>query len=912
VGDAPYTLRFQDDAACQHDVVGGKAANLGRLTQAGFNVPAGFTVTTAAYRDFVQSAGLGGVVAEHLAALDFTDMAKLESAAADVRARFLAAAVPLELVEAISKALADLGTGSYVAVRSSGTAEDLAEASFAGQHDTYLDVHGTEQVLDAVRRCWSSLWTARAIAYRSKNKIDEARVALAVVVQTMVPSEVSGVMFTGNPLTTATDELVVNASWGLGEAVVSGITQPDEFVVKHHTLAVRTRNLGAKEVQIVRHLSGQGTAEVEVPNADRARFCLSDAQLAELGALGRSVTEYYDRIPQDIEWALVDGQFFLLQSRPITGVAFSWDEDVEPWQAHPQEDVIWSYGWTDAYWTGGVTPLFYAFRGKSYQVGLEEAHRIYRLKGAEKTQWFKYYKGTSYYQADLDCIMAEALPPSCRAMLTGFATPAAREAATAAPFSFGALAKLQARGFQDPHYNVFQFIDVQSKLIYGSTDFVDGLSTDDLRTLSDRALIRHADAQVKFEHDYCVGAMQVLQHASLVFGLMGSLLERYYRGNNPQIFADLMAGTPKQTATTLENLWLWDVATELRKSPALLALFRAQENGAFFEALEETEDGRAWLTEYRKFLSANAHRGHADRDIIYPRRIEDPSIDYNALKACLSADQDHDPRIVEEQTNARREAAVADAQDSLRNGPLGALKVEAFKLLHGWILKLLVYRDDERHFIDRNTMSIKRAFLEINRRLTQRGLVETDRDFYFLGIEELYDLFESRANLPLTRAKIAARMKDFDAVASHSVQMPPFMQHNQPVSFTDPEADDGSGVFRGVGMSGGRVTGRARVVKQLKDVGEVQHGEILVCHATDPGWTPVFLVISSVVVQTGGMLSHAACLAREYGFPAVQLTGAMTKIPDGARIVVDGDAGTVTVVDGAVDPMPDGVAELVS
>jgi pyruvate,water dikinase len=900
VGDAPYTQRFQDEAACQHNVVGGKAANLGRLTQAGFNVPGGFTVTTAAYRDFVQTSGLGDVVAEHLTAVDFTDMAKLEAAAADVRDRFLQAVVPPQLVEGISKALADLGTDTYVAVRSSGTAEDLAEASFAGQHDTYLDVHGTEQVLDAVRRCWSSLWTARAIAYRSKNKIDEARVALAVVVQTMVPSQVSGVMFTGNPLTTATDELVVNASWGLGEAVVSGITQPDEFVLKHHNLAVRARNLGAKEVQIVRHASGQGTAEVEVASGDRARFCLSDAQLAELGALGRCVTEYYDRIPQDIEWALVDGEFFLLQSRPITGVAFSWDEDVEPWQRYPQDDVIWSYGWTDAYWTGGVTPLFYAFRGKSYQGGLDEAQRIYRLKGAEKVQWFRYHKGTSYYQADLDSVIAKVLPPACRAMMVPFATPAAQEATAAAPFSFSALATLQGRGFLDPHYNVFQFLGVQNQLIYGGNDFVDGLSAEALRTLSDRALIRHIDEQVTFEHDYCVGAMQLLQHAALVFGLLGSLLEKYYRGNNPQIFADLMAGTPKQTATTVENLWLWDLATKLRKSPALVEQFRAHENEAFFEALEKTEEGRSWLTEYREFLTANAHRGHADRDIIYARRIEDPSIDYNALKACLSADETHDPRVVEEQTNRRREAATKDALESLRNGPLGALKVEAFKVLHGWVLKMLIYRDDERHFIDRNTLSIKRAFLEMNRRLTVRGLVETDRDFYFLGIEELYDLFLGRANRPLTRAKVTARMKDFDAIASHAVQPPTFMQNNQPISFTDVETDDGSGVFRGVGMSGGRVTGRARIVKQLKDIGQVQQGEILVCHATDPGWTPVFLVISSVVVQTGGMLSHAACLAREYGFPAVQLSGAMTRIPDGATIVVDGDAGTVTVVDATV------------
>lgn len=247
---------------------------------------------------------------------------------------FRKADVPHAIAKALVANYALLGDDCYVAVRSSGTAEDLAEASFAGLHDTLLDIRGAQAVIHAVKDCWSSLWSARAISYRHRNGFNHAEVDIAVVVQRMVASEISGVIFTGNPLTEATDEIVVNASWGLGEAVVSGIVTPDNFVVKDgDTLHVRDRILGNKEISIQRDVSkSHGTIEKPVAAADRERFCMTDDSVVKLCRIALRVQEHYDGFPQDIEWGYENGRFYVLQSRPITGVEWSWDADCEDWQ----------------------------------------------------------------------------------------------------------------------------------------------------------------------------------------------------------------------------------------------------------------------------------------------------------------------------------------------------------------------------------------------------------------------------------------------------------------------------------------------------------------------------------------------------------------------------------------------------
>jgi rifampicin phosphotransferase len=243
--------------------------------------------------------------------------------------------------------------------------------------------------------------------------------------------------------------------------------------------------------------------------------------------------------------------------------------------------------------------------------------------------------------------------------------------------------------------------------------------------------------------------------------------------------------------------------------------------------------------------------------------------------------------------NARREAAKTEIIEHFAKQPFGSLKVEIFKLAHEYVLECIIARDEERHFHDRASLSTKRGYAEIGRRLIERGVLESDRDHFFLTQDELYALFDGMPMTRLIKAKIAARMRDFDRVNDKVVSVPLFLRRGLPCNIDKPVY--GEGVLRGTATSRGVVTGTARVVKSLGEIPRVRKGEIIVVNATDPGWTPVFMIIKGIVLETGGMLAHGSLLAREYGFPAVQIEDAMQHIPDGATITVDGDAGVVTV-----------------
>src|SRR6516162_7066620 len=371
--NAPNIIWFTDPAGTDIDKVGGKGANLGRLANAGFPVPPGFVVDTGAYLAHIES--IRTDISGALAKISYDDAEALEKAVEQIRGWIIAAGMPANIAAGITNAYAQLGD-VYVAVRSSGTAEDLEGASFAGLHDTYLDIKGADDVLDAVKRDWASLWTARAVAYRKSGGFTEFP-SIAVVVQTMVASEVSGVMFTGNPLNAATDEIMLNASCGLGEAVVQGITTPDEYIIWHKNFKVLEKTLGSKEVEIVRNPeTGRGTVQRDADPARRDEFTLTDEAASELAEIGVGVQALYEGFPQDLEWGYADGEFFVLQARPVTGVEFAWDADVtESVQGNSEAvpyDNIWSRVFPEEMWTGAISPLMFSWRCW----GLNQCHSV--------------------------------------------------------------------------------------------------------------------------------------------------------------------------------------------------------------------------------------------------------------------------------------------------------------------------------------------------------------------------------------------------------------------------------------------------------------------------------------------------------------------------------------------------------
>lgn len=895
----PTIVQFGAPEARDTAIVGGKGSNLGQLAQAEFPVPPGFCVTTEAYSAFLAESGLDRRIPEALSGVDYSDAGDLEARTAKIRDMIAHAAMPEGLERDLRAAYGEIGESEYVAVRSSGTAEDQAEASFAGLHDTLLDIRGADALVEAVRRCWASLWTARATSYRHSKGWDHSEALLAVVVQRMVPSEVSGVMFTANPLTTATEELMINSSWGLGEAVVSGIVTPDTYIVKADDLHVRDRTLGDKEVRIRRDAaSSHGTITEDTDGSDRGRLTLSDAQAAELAELGLRIQEHYQGFPQDIEWALEGGAFYLLQSRPITGVELSWDDDLDFWQSYPDvDDRVWTRAMADENWTGAISPLMYSWRAPSWVAGHVPAAELWGFPDLEKTRFWKFHKGTAYFNCDLGRgIVERTVPPGQRQGMMALIPKPWRAEVNATPFNWLDYIKMYARiEALRPQMNK------GFKILYGkwrekySTEGR-GIPPAELVRLSDRELKRYVDGMIEMEDEY---NRDLWSWFFICFrdtlNWLAVLLAKWYDSSDPMAFQNLLTGTPERTETMKMNHWLWELSERIRHSDELTTAFKEHTDRDFFDACQHSLDGRAFLESYGEFLHAYGHRGHEDRDIYFQRRVEDPSIDYRALASMLNTAESIDPEVKEREVNRQREEFADKVIDTIRRGPLGAVKAEIFKLVYNQAIHFLMARDNERNGIDFATMSIRQGFKEVGRRLASRGVLASEEDLWFVGKDVLYRLLDGAETVtPLLRAKIDARRRDFVRMLEREVVPPPYLQNRQGLDL-DADTDTGDGVLRGIGTARGTVTATARVVKKLDEVGKVEEGEILVVNATDPGWTPVFHIISGIVLETGGILAHGSCLAREYGLPAVQLPSAMQRIPDGATVTLNGDAGSVTV-----------------
>jgi len=381
--------------------------------------------------------------------------------------------------------------------------------------------------------------------------------------------------------------------------------------------------------------------------------------------------------------------------------------------------------------------------------------------------------------------------------------------------------------------------------------------------------------------------------------LLEGVIKYWYTGDNPNAFTEVISGIAERTQQFHDDYDFWKVADTLRKSEKLCALIKEFEGAAFFEELKNHEEGRAFLSQYEAFLEMNFYRGQADRDIYYARRIEDPHLDYEALRLMATADEIESPDEREDRLVRRREAATADVIENLSKQPMGDLKVPIFKFLQEYCLKILMSRDDGRSIGDAMTYRKKLVLGELGQRTVTRGLLEGERDFYFLSIYELCELLQGKEPRPLARAKVAARRKAFERFLTHEEDPPMFLKGNVPLDSGETiTTAAGDGVLKGFGTSPGLVTGRARVIPTQKDIGRLEKGDILVCHGTDPGWTSAFSIVSAVVAQTGGMLAHFSCLSREYGMPAVSLPNCMKLIKDGSMITVNGTTGEVRLAQG--------------
>lgn len=894
-----FIIGFTAEEATVVELVGGKGANLGHLTAAGFRVPPGFTVSTQAYHAFVEGADLAGHIQETAAAVDYADAEALERDCARIREAIEGAPMPEDTAAQIRQAYARIGEQAYVAVRSSGTAEDTEGASFAGLHDTYLDITGADAVVDAVQRCWASMWTARAVAYRHTQGFDHATAAIAVVVMTMVESDVSGVMFTANPRADRTDEIVINSSWGLGEAVVSGIVTPDEFILDLATLRINTSVLGGKELQVTRAPSGAGTVEEPVSEEKRSRRSLTDEELYALADLGRQVMRHYDGIPQDIEWALMDGTLYILQSRPVTGADFRWEECIEiaAQNAPETDDIVWTQRWAENYWTGGISPLFYSVRVRHYRKSIEYFLDLCGFDELKGMPYFKYHRGTAYWNTNFQKGFSElVVPRALRAGMVDMVPQDWQQEVVSRPLDFAKYVRMILSLSSSSQHSPQSWKKTQRRFIDDTVEPATAPSDEVLGRMSDQELRQYAHEQEELQHRYCddlwIGYNIIFPN---VFGAFAMMVARWYTGDNPLILQDLISGNPRQSLQQVETHQLFNLAEEIRSSPQLRQLFDASDAESFFPKLGDSEAGRRFLARYRKFIEDHGHRGAADRDIYYKRRADDRSIDFEAFVAYLKDTEPTPPWEVEQRVSTQRETAAREVLACLEAQVFGGLLVKLFRLLYQWVLDFLWVREDSRHYADRISYSKRRAFLEVAKRCVERGTLADADDCFFLTDVELYELLDGVGSVSLAHAKIAARKREFVRVDSRQAELPLYLRAGAPVELDSP-VDSTSDALVGLGMSKGVARGRARVVPELAQIGRVEKGDILICNATDPGWAPVFTIISGLVLETGGMLAHGACLSREHGIPALQLRNAMRLIQDGDELEIRGETGEIVLL----------------
>jgi pyruvate,water dikinase len=890
-------------------VVGGKGASLSRLLRSGVPVPALFCVTTAAYQRFIDHGTLRADIRSRLANLDRQHPAELVRCSAELRMLILAAPMPREIEDEIDRAWRQLTVGQHpapmVSVRSSATAEDLPGFSFAGQHDTFLDVGGGHPLLDAVKKCWASLWTDRALSYRHKQGFDDAAVAIAVVVQTMVPAEKAGVVFTANPMTSNPDQIVVNASWGLGEALVSGLVNPDQYVIDRASGEIASEIIQEKKVMTARGTATAHHAVEPVPEADRNRSTLTRAELATICKLATDIEADYG-FPQDVEWAFAGGKFAVLQSRDITGADLDFRDGLEAWQsprakaALTDERWIWSRAYSDELQTGPSTPNMYT-RAQPHRMRTKllalKYMGIRRFAGYEASEFndmpmFRWYGARAYYNTALE-----------REWIRLFIPPFARD-----QIALSAFPADQRDEIRNMPFNWFRFVWTLLRLEIMHPE----------RSLrgSPRHLYQHFDGWVKHAND--VWSKVDLEHASIpeildvpakanaisrlehnvalpftVFlywlphGLQ-RLCERWCDDPDGRRFLSLISGI--RTPTGEQNIAIWRLSRIVRASTSLSTLFADTAPSRIMTLLPDSPDGEGFRRELERFLREYGHRGAAERDLYHPRWADKPDTVFASIQALLRVEDADSPAELERRLHARMERTKAECLALARRGLLGRLKSACLRWYIDLVQEYVHYRDWERFTNDKSKAWPRAAQLAIGRRFVGRGLLEDHEDVFFLSRSEVLSVDSGALTATAARRRVDARRRVY---LRYSRREPPkFLQGWR--GFDGEILDRAHAGLRAIPASGGIAVGRVRVCRSVDELGRVQRGDILVATATDPAWTTVFSMISGVVIEGGGVVSHAVMIAREYGIPCVSsLEGACDKLPDGEMVTIDGNEGWV-------------------
>ncbi|MBL7145923.1 MAG: hypothetical protein ISS76_16930 [Phycisphaerae bacterium] len=866
--------------------IGPKATSLFRLSRAGLAVPPGFCVTAAVFREHIERNNLTGRIKSAADELAKSNPEAKAAVLSNLRQAIVEAPISETTRLKIENHYLTLGA-KHVAVRSSGTAEDLPDHSFAGQYDTYLGIANLKDCFEAIKKCWASLWTRRAYEYREKNDFDHLTINMAVIVQSLIAADNSGVIFTADPITGRRGSIVIEACFGLGEALVSGKVTPDRFVVNKRNLKILSETISEKKIE---HVLVQGgfVKEKTIPEERSTISCLDKKQVKRLAKLARKVETEFDK-PQDIEWAISKNKIYLLQSRPITALPpeKSW-EDRQIWCAYPAKEVMpdvvtpATLSLIESFVEGFMYPLF-----DTLCMDYRE-HPVYGM-----------VSGRIYFNANIWGTIFRDLPGTKDLDLMegtgdhkGFQQTIER------------LRNAEEEDLPDLKFSRLKFFLKLPLLLIGAFRntpekgrrilkkagaYYEKWSRLDSESLSNEKIVTYCQ-EILTDINELIANAPYLISVIIAIPILDIVCAKWFPDGN-KIGGKLLAGVGGMV-DAVAGLDIWRLAITANSKTEVKNLIMSNNNWFTIECkLSEIELGREFLDEWKQFMLQHGHHCRGELELYNKRWYETPDYILQFVRSNITQIGKIDPVRKFEEATKQRKQLEQQCRKQLKN----PIKRLIFNHLLTRVQNGSVFRENIKSEIIRLFTVMRKLLNELAKRLKEKGAIKNTDDIFFLKLEETAPVVYSKAEFDI-HSVITARRAEYKKNCSVT---PPDVVFGKfdPDNYTPDSIDEDAEILNGVGVSPGRATGKAGVILRADTEEQLLAGEILVAPFTDPGWTPYFVPATAIVMDEGGVISHGSIVAREYGIPAVVNVGSGTKIiKTGQTIQVDGNSGIVKIL----------------
>jgi len=867
--------------------VGAKAMSLVRLKRLGLNVPAGFCITEGVFRQHLEQNNLTGQLTSAVDALGRAERPAKVSLLSDLRQTIIEAPLANRVRTKIEQHYRKLGA-ERLAVRSSATAEDLPGHSFAGQHDTYLGITDIEGCIQAIKKCWASLWTERAYDYRQKNGFDHLDVSMAVIVQSAVAADASGVLFTADPVTGRSDRIIIEACFGLGDILVSGKVTPDRFEVDKNKLTVISHTLSQKKIMSV--LDDASVRERVVEPERTSTGCIDEATATNLAALAKKAEARLGK-PQDIEWAVHNSEIFLLQSRPITTIepGKSW-EDRQIWCSNPAKEVM----------PDVVTPMTSSML---FEATMAEGFfdPVFRMLCVDRGDHPVYalVAGRIYFNANLWGAILRRLPGGRSLDLTKLAGShkGLREVVQR-------LRTAPDQDLPDIKFSRLRFFLKMPLAIIGTLrntprkgDRILGTMSVENERWSRLDLSSLSPEQITTCcQELIMDFREVISHVLYLFSILAALpilhiLCAKWFSDGSSRAGKLLAGLGGMD-DAVAGLELWQLAVTANASPEVKDLVLSNEDWCTIEGkLSQLDSGKRFLESWGQFMTRHGHHCRAELELYNRRWFETPDYILKLLRTYVTQIGEIDP--VENYSKRAHERRQLEQQ--CRRQLKNPIKRIIFNRLLLRSQKGSIFRENVKSETIKLIVTARKMLLELGKRLRDKAVLKDQDDIFFLRFEEIVRMVRGEADFDIHRV-VAGRRAEYErnkSITPPDVVFGKFDADKSVSDVVDIEAD----VLDGLAVSPGAATGKARVILKADTDEQLLAGEILVAPFTDPGWTPYFVPAAGVVMEEGGILSHGSIVAREYGIPAVVNVDCATKIiKTGQTIHVDGSRGVVRIL----------------